>query len=101
MPGFQPLTYVGSLGVVLPEQDGRINGGNQQHRDPVESERQGGETLTAIDWIHCKPHIHVSSWELQAANASFLSKGLSSPTARAENRANARNRKEPSKREKG
>src|SRR3546814_3421832 len=32
MPGFQPLTYVGSLGVVLPEQDGRINGGNQQHR---------------------------------------------------------------------
>src|SRR3546814_5154523 len=78
MPGFQPLTYVGSLGVVLPEQDGRINGGNQQHRDPVESDRQGGETLTAIDWIHCKPHIHVSSWEQQARNALFLIKGLRS-----------------------
>src|SRR3546814_16396523 len=74
MPGFQPLTYVGSLGVVLPEQDGRINGGNQQHRDPVKGDRQGGETLTAIGWIHCKPRIRVSSWELQAQNAFFLIK---------------------------
>src|SRR3546814_1106749 len=90
MPGFQPLTYVGSLGVVLPEQDGRINGGNQQHRDPVKGDRQGGETLTAIGWIHCKPRIRVSSWELQAQNALFLIKGLYSPNDRAEDRANAR-----------
>src|SRR3546814_14643675 len=82
MPGFQPLTYVGSLGVVLPEQAGRINGGNQQHRDPVESDRQGGETLTAIEWIHCKPHIHVSSWELHARNALLLINGLSTQNDR-------------------
>ena len=57
MPSLKAFADVAPFGIILPQQNRRINGGNQQDHDPVKSDRQGGKALTDIGWIHCEPHI--------------------------------------------